>query len=274
MTDQSPPYNGEAHSLQTKWPQVAVTGCGSWGKNLVRNFAELGALGAACDANPVALSRVKEQYHDIRTTGSYAEVLSDPRIQAIAIAMPASDHFAHARQALEAVKDVFVEKPLALTVADGRALIEMAEKGGRLLMVGHLLRYHPAVIKLKELVDSGSLGKIYYVYSNRLNLGKFRTEENILWGFAPHDISAILYLLGERPVEVQAHGGNYLDPNRADVTLTSFRFSSGVESGCRYRGVSPGVLRCSDLDEDAPLPEVLKKGTRPYREYKDSEHRA
>jgi len=228
MMNQVPPCDGEARSLRPKWPLVAVTGCGYWGKNLVRNFAGLGALGAVCDANPAALSRAKEQYPDIRTTSSYAEVLSDARIRAVAIATPAAEHFAHAREALEAGKDVFVEKPLALTVPDGRALIEMAEKAGRILMVGHLLRYHPGVIKLKELVDGGSLGKIYYVYSNRLNLGKFRTEENILWSFAPHDISAILYLLGEHPVEVRAHGGNYLDPNRADVTITTLRFPSGV----------------------------------------------
>jgi UDP-2-acetamido-3-amino-2,3-dideoxy-glucuronate N-acetyltransferase len=137
-------------------------------------------------------------------------------------------HYAHVRAALEAGKDVYVEKPLALSVEDGRSLVALAAKTNRILMVGHLLRYHPGILKLKTLVDGGELGKIQYVYSNRLNLGMFRTEENILWSFAPHDISVLLHLLGERPCEVEARGGSYLHPERADVTVTTLRFPSGV----------------------------------------------
>ncbi len=209
-------------------PRVAVVGCGYWGKNLVRNLCALGALRVACDADSKTREKLKDQYPEIATTHSYAEVLADGAIQAVALATPAAQHFQHVREALEAGKDVFVEKPLALHVADGRELLRLAAKADRVLMVGHLLRYHPGMIKLKELVDDGTLGKIHYVYSNRLNLGKFRTEENILWSFAPHDISAILHLLGERPASVVAQGGNYLHPDRADVTVTTLRFPSGV----------------------------------------------
>lgn len=209
-------------------PNLAVVGCGYWGKNLVRNFAALGALRMVCDANSAALAKVKEKYTGVNTTTAYSEVLADPNIQAVVLATPAAAHFPHAREALEAGKDVFVEKPLALTVEDGRSLVALAEKSKRILMVGHLLRYHPGILKLKELVDNGSLGKIQYVYSNRLNLGRFRTEENILWSFAPHDISAILYLLGESPIRIQAHGGSYLHPDRADVTVTTLLFPSGA----------------------------------------------
>jgi len=207
---------------------VAVLGCGSWGKNLVRNFAALGALRVACDTDPAKLARVKEQYPDLAVANSSSEILADPAVRAVVIATPAAAHYAHAQEALEAGKDVFVEKPLALTVEEGGSLVALAERSQRILMVGHLLRYHPGILKLKELVDNGSLGKIQYVYSNRLNLGKFRTEENILWSFAPHDISVILHLLGERPVQVEARGGSYLHPERADVTVTTLRFPSGV----------------------------------------------
>ncbi len=211
-----------------KDPHIAVLGCGYWGKNLVRNFAALGALRIACDTDAAKVAELKEKYPDLRSTASYQEVLSDPNIQAVVIATPAATHHGHVREALEAGKDVFVEKPLALTRSDGRSLVALAQKTGRILMVGHLLRYHPGVRKLKELVDGGQLGKIQYVYSNRLNLGMIRTEENILWSFAPHDISVILHLLGERPSRVQAQGGNYLHPERADVTVTTLRFPSGV----------------------------------------------
>jgi UDP-2-acetamido-3-amino-2,3-dideoxy-glucuronate N-acetyltransferase len=178
-------------------PSIGVLGCGHWGKNLVRNFAALGALRVACDADGTNLARIKERYPDLRTTTSYTELLLDANVQAVVIATPAAAHYAHDREALEAGKDVFVEKPLSLTVKDGQSLIDLTQRGSRILMVGHLLRYHPGILKLKELVDSGQLGKILRVYSNRLNLGKFRTEENILWSSAPHNISAILHLLGE-----------------------------------------------------------------------------
>lgn len=210
---------------------VAVVGCGYWGKNLVRNFAQLGALRTMCDADPSALESLKSSFPGVKTETDFAELLRDDCIRGVVIATPAASHYSMARQALLAGKDVFVEKPLALKVQEGEELVDLSEQTGRILMVGHLMEYHPAVLKLKELVDQGELGKIRYIYSNRLNLGKFRTEENILWSFAPHDISIILLLLGgEMPQEVTAHGGYYLHQDIADVSLTAMKFADGVRA--------------------------------------------
>ncbi len=172
--------------------RVAVVGVGYWGKNLVRNFHELGALEALCDSDPSAEAAYKGRYEGIRFESDYAKLLSDPSVDAVALATPAVTHHEMAKAALEAGKDVLVEKPLAVDVKHGEELVKLAEAKGRILMVGHILRYHPAILKLKQLIKDGALGKINYLYSNRLNIGKIRTEENILWSFAPHDISAIL----------------------------------------------------------------------------------
>jgi len=210
---------------------IAVVGCGYWGKNLVRNFAELGALHTVCDADFQNLENFKSLYPQVNTETDYLQVLQDEEIKGVVIATPAALHYSMAREALLAGKDVFVEKPLALRVEEGRELVGLAEEKERILMVGHLLEYHPAVNKLKELVDKGELGKLQYIYSTRLNLGKFRTEENILWSFAPHDISVILLLLGgEMPYEISAHGGYYLHQHIADVTVTTMSFRSGVRA--------------------------------------------
>jgi UDP-2-acetamido-3-amino-2,3-dideoxy-glucuronate N-acetyltransferase len=210
-------------------PRLAVVGAGYWGKNLVRNFANLGALAMVCDPDPSACAKAVQTSPDVKTCARFEEVLAAPDLDAIAIATPAAMHYAQAKAALLAGKDVFVEKPLALEVAEGQELVALAAKYGRILMVGHILHYHPAVEKLKELIDAGELGQIQYVYSNRLNIGKIRREENILWSFAPHDLSILLLLLGEMPVEVAAHGGNFLQTRVADVTLTTLSFASGVK---------------------------------------------
>jgi UDP-2-acetamido-3-amino-2,3-dideoxy-glucuronate N-acetyltransferase len=209
---------------------IAVVGCGGWGKNLVRNFAELGALHSICDNSPEVLKRFQSLSPAIKRESDYDSVLKDPEIKGVVLASPAALHYKMAKAALEANKDVFVEKPLSLSVPNGEELIKIAKEKNRILMVGHLLEYHPAIVKLKEMVDSGKLGKIEYIYSNRLNLGKFRTEENILWSFAPHDISAILLLLNKIPVSVASHGGYYLHENIADVTTSTMSFSDGVKS--------------------------------------------
>jgi len=210
---------------------IAVIGCGYWGKNLVRNFAEIGALHTICDADPKALGQAALQYPGINTESEYQQVLDNPEIKGIVVATPAILHYHMAKQALLVGKDVFVEKPLALTVVEGTELAELAQEKRHILMVGHLLEYHPAVVKLKELIDKGELGKIQYIYSNRLNLGKFRTEENILWSFAPHDISVVLLLLGGgMPQKVSAHGGYYLHQDIADITLTTLDFRQGVKA--------------------------------------------
>ena len=154
----------------------------------------------------------------------------DPAIGAVALATPAVTHYEMARAALEAGKDVFVEKPLAIEVRQGEELVRLAAEKDRILMVGHILRYHPAVVTLRELIREGRLGKINYLYSNRLNIGKIRTEENILWSFAPHDISVMLSLLNEFPTRVSCEGGAYLSRNICDVTLSHFEFASGVQA--------------------------------------------
>ena len=220
----------EHSALEVASPSVAVIGSGYWGKNLVRNFANLGALSVICDSHVETLRALGEQYPQSRTVTSYPEVLRDYAIQAVAIATPAETHGIMVREALLAGKDVFVEKPLCLSVDQGRTLVDLARERGRILMVGHLLWYHPAILKLKELIDTGELGRIQYIYSNRLNLGKIRREENILWSFAPHDISVILGLLGETPNAVTAQGGNYLHEQIADTTVTLLSFPSGVKA--------------------------------------------
>ena len=209
---------------------IAVVGMGYWGKNLVRNFSEIGALKTVCDGDPSRESVVKETYPDASFTTDYANVLDDAEIDGVVLATPAEAHHAMARRAMEAGKDVYVEKPLALSVDEGEDLLALAEERGRILMVGHILQYHPAVAKLKDLIADGALGRLQYVYSNRLNIGKIRTEENILWSFAPHDISVILALLGEEPCSVTCQGGDYLKSGIADVTMSQFEFPSGVRA--------------------------------------------
>ena len=209
---------------------VAVIGNGYWGKNLVRNFHELGALRCVCESVPARLADVQTKYPSVHTNSDFTEVLQDRSIHGVVIATPAVTHFRMAKQAMLTDKDVFVEKPLALSVAEGEELVRLADKLDRILMVGHILQYHPAVRRLKELIANGSLGRVEYVYSNRLNIGKIRTEENILWSFAPHDVSVLLGLLGEEPDSVSCEAGAYLSQEVADVTLSQFGFSSGVRA--------------------------------------------
>ncbi|HUK22939.1 MAG TPA: Gfo/Idh/MocA family oxidoreductase [Terriglobales bacterium] len=210
-------------------PGIAVLGCGYWGSHLVRNFNALGSLRRICDVREEALSQMQRQYA-IAGTQDVQAVLDDGEVKAVVIAAPAIEHFQLARRALLAGKDVFVEKPLALKSSQGRELVELASARGRILMVGHVLEYHPAIQELKELIQRGELGKIQYLYSSRLNLGKLRTEENILWSFAPHDISVILSLLGEAPSRVSAQGGSFLNPPLVDTTLSTLEFASGVKA--------------------------------------------
>lgn len=213
-----------------KSASVAVIGSGYWGKNLVRNFYQLGVLKLICDKNKNVVNQFKKQYADVDTCLDLEEILCHEDINAMVIATPAETHFALAHKSLSAGKHVFVEKPLALTEKDAQQLVKLAEQNELILMVGHILHYHPALIKLKDLIKSGEIGKIQYLYSNRLNIGKIRNEENILWSFAPHDISVILMLLGEMPESVYATGGSYLQPKIPDTTLTTMDFPSGVKA--------------------------------------------
>ena len=209
---------------------VAVVGVGYWGKNLVRNFYELGALTALCDAEQSIEKSYSKQYENVRFYREFGSVLSDPSITAVALATPATTHYEMAKAVLEAGKDVLVEKPLSIDVKQGAELVDLAAAKRRILMVGHILRYHPAILKLQELIRVGTLGKINYLYSNRLNIGKIRTEENILWSFAPHDISVILSLLNEMPDRISSQGSAYLSRDVFDVTLSHFDFPSGVQA--------------------------------------------
>lgn len=213
-------------------PAVCVVGAGYWGKNLVRSFHVLGALRSVCDTSEDLLAGVRDTYPDVRTCLALSEVLADDGVDAIAIAIatPAETHHAIAREALLAGKHVFVEKPFVLDEAHGAELIELAESRGLTLMVGHLLQYHPVFRHLRAMVEAGELGRIQYIYSNRLNLGKIRREENAMWSFAPHDISMILSLAGEEPERVMYTGGNYLHGAIADVTTTQLAFASGTRA--------------------------------------------
>jgi len=217
-------------SANSKTPSLAVIGSGYWGKNLVRNYHQIGALKLICDKNEMLLEKFKEEYPDVDTCIALNDVISRDDIHGVVIATPAEMHFSLAREALLAGKHVYVEKPLVLEEKEGEELISLAEENNLVLMVGHLLQYHPAFVSLKELTLNGDLGRINYIYSNRLNLGKIRREENILWSFAPHDISMILSLIGEEPEAVVATGGNYLHKKIADVTTTHLEFPSGLRA--------------------------------------------
>ncbi len=209
---------------------IGLVGLGYWGQNILRNLYEVGVLNAACDADAKVIDERRRKFPDIHYTTSFDEILNNGQIKAVAVAAPAALHHQLVKQALLAGKDVFVEKPLALTARNGQELVDIAAGQGRILMVGHILQYHPAVLKLKDLVDAGELGKIQYICSNRLNIGKLRTEEDILWSFAPHDISVILMLLGEEPVRVSAFGGDYINDGVSDTTLTFLEFKNRVKA--------------------------------------------
>lgn len=210
--------------------QVGVIGTGHWGRNLLRNFHALGALGALCDTRPEARGEFAPLYPDVRVCGEASEVMESDTLDAVVIATPAPTHGALVDQALDAGKHVFVEKPLCLELDEAHALDAKARRLGRTLMVGHLLLYHPAYRAIHEIVERHDLGNLRYLYSHRLSLGKIRRHENALWSFAPHDISMILGLIGRLPEFVTASGANYLQSHVADSTLTHMSFSSNVQA--------------------------------------------
>ena len=206
-------------------PQVAVVGCGNWGQHLVRIFSALGALRAVVDTDPDRAAAMTARY-GVPAVGLDA-VLADPAVEAVAVAVPAAAHFAVADRSLAARKHTFVEKPLALDLGEATLLCQRADSNGLVLMVGHLLRYHPAFVALRRLVGDGILGRLRYLYSNRLNLGRIRTEEDSLWSFAPHDVSMILALVGSEPEQITATGAAWVNPQVADVTVTQLWFPGG-----------------------------------------------
>lgn len=218
---------------------VAVVGSGYWGRNLVRNFAALNVLRIVCDTDQTVLDGISEKYPGIETTTDFQSVLREEGVKAVVIATPAVTHFDLTRAALRSGKDVMVEKPLALTVQEAEELDHLARVGSRILMVGHILEYHPAIRTMQQYIREGRLGKLYYLYSNRINFGKIRHDENILWSFAPHDISVFLLLAGEMPVRVTSNGGAFLNHTIADVTVSTFEFRSGVRGHIFVNWLNP-----------------------------------
>jgi predicted dehydrogenase len=208
---------------------IGIIGIGDWGKNLLRNFYNLssGRLTLACDSDDKRLATVRATYSGLKTTKDYSDLIADDSIGSIVIGTPPSSHADLAIAAMEAGKDVFVEKPLALSVEDGERMVDTAEKHKRILMVGHIMVYHTATLYLKKMIESGELGEVYYMYASRVNLGKVRSIENAWWSFAPHDISIILYLLEKTPVRVTATGASYLQDSIEDVVFTTLHFADG-----------------------------------------------
>ncbi len=226
---------------------LGLVGAGAWGKHLVRNFANLPGcrLKRVCDSSEAARSKVTAAFPDIEVVTDFDEIASDPEIDAVVIATTPETHYELSAIAIEAGKDVFVEKPLVLEVVDGEKLVRLAEDRKRLLMVGHIMVYHPAVLKLKDLIDSGGLGELHYLYAARLNLGKVRDIENALWSFAPHDISIVLFLLGKEPVSVTAVGRAYLQKSKGieDVSFMTMLFRDGEMANVHVSWLDPNKVR-------------------------------
>jgi len=216
-------------------------GLGYWGPNLARNFDRLPEtrLRWICDASEEARARWIPHFPNTRASADLEELLSDPELDAVAVATPVSSHAQLAQRVLAAGKHCFVEKPVAQSVADAEQVASAAAEAGRILMVGHLLEYHPGVQKLKEIADSGDLGGLHYLYSNRLNLGKLRADENALWSLGAHDVSVVLVLAGEEPSEVMAFGESYMRPGVEDVVFCYLRFPSGLAAHMHLSWLDP-----------------------------------
>ncbi|NLD69586.1 MAG: Gfo/Idh/MocA family oxidoreductase [Limnobacter sp.] len=224
---------------------VALAGIGAWGRNLARNYAQLpgAALRRICDTDPVRLQEAAANYPAAICSSDYTAVLADPEVDAIVIASSAPAHFPLAREALIAGKDVYVEKPLTLNVEDAAELVRLAEERSRILMVGHLLIHHPVILKLRELIDSGELGRVLYIYSQRLNLGTVREDENALWSLAPHDISSILFLLGREPTDVAARGQCFVHRGIEDVVFMTMGFENRAIAHVHVSWLDPHKIR-------------------------------
>ena len=229
-----------ARALVSRPLRIGVVGLGYWGPNLARNFDALPDVELAwlSDDSPEQLERQQQRFPSARA-GSFEELLADPELDAIALATPVPTHAELATRVLEAGKHCFVEKPLAQTVAEAEAVVAAARASGRTLMVGHLLEYHPGLEALKKLVDDGELGTVRYIYGNRLNLGKVRPEENALWSLGAHDVSVVLRLAGEEPVECHAHGECYMQDHVEDVVFCYLRFPSGLAAHLHLSWLDP-----------------------------------
>jgi predicted dehydrogenase len=223
--------------------RIGVVGLGYWGPNVVRNMSRVADLAWCCDLSAENRGRYAPQYPQARFTADFDDLLNDPSLDAIAVASSVPTHHPLGLRALAAGKHVFIEKPLAASVADARELVAAAEAADRRLMVGHLLLFHPALAKVHELIDSGELGEIYYLYGNRVNLGQVRADENALWSLGAHDVAVLLDLVGERPVEAQARGECYVRPNVEDVVFGYLKFPSGAVAHLHLSWLDPHKTR-------------------------------
>jgi predicted dehydrogenase len=223
--------------------RIGVVGLGYWGPNVVRNMSRVADLAWCCDLSAENRDRYAPQYPQARFTAEFDDLLNDPTLDAIAVASSVPTHHPLGLRALAAGKHVFIEKPLAASVADARELVAAAEAADRRLMVGHLLLFHPALAKVHELIDSGELGEIYYLYGNRVNLGQVRADENALWSLGAHDVAVLLDLVGERPVEAQARGECYVRPNVEDVVFGYLKFPSGAVAHLHLSWLDPHKTR-------------------------------
>jgi predicted dehydrogenase len=223
--------------------RVGVAGLGYWGPNLARNFDELADLRWLCDASPEQLARFEQRYPNARATSRFEDLLADPELDAVVIATPVPTHYPLARHALEAGKHAFVEKPPAMRAGEMEELVALAAERDLVLMPGHLLLYHPGVLKLKELIDGGELGDVLCIYGNRQNLGIVRTNENALWSLGVHDLSVILYLLDEDPAEAVAYGRDFLTEGVEDVVFCFLRFPSGKVAHMHLSWLDPHKMR-------------------------------
>lgn len=224
---------------------LGQVGLGYWGPNLLRNFNGLAQarVKVCCDLDEAALRRAASLYPGMAITGDYDALLGDADVEGVIVTTPTPAHYKLAKAALLSGRHVFVEKPIALAVAEAEELVALAEERGRVLMVGHLLMYHPAVARLKQMVDGGELGEVYYLYASRLNLGQVRRSENAMWSLAPHDISVALYLLGEEPEAVAAQGLTYLQPGIPDTVFLTLRFASGRAAHVHVSWLDPHKVR-------------------------------
>jgi predicted dehydrogenase len=220
---------------------VGVVGLGYWGPNLARNFAAIAGCSVSwlCDASEPARARLAQSFPGARATGAIEELLEDPELDAIVLATPVPTHAELAVRVAAAGKHCFVEKPLATSATDAERAVAAAERAGTILMVGHLLEYHPAVARLKELLDAGELGPLYYLYGNRQNLGKLRADENALWSLGAHDVSVALHLIDEEPSECVAHGRSFVREGVEDVVFCYLRFPSGVVAHLHLSWLDP-----------------------------------
>jgi predicted dehydrogenase len=216
---------------------IAVIGCGYWGKNLIRNFYELGSLRFICDPDKDLAQHFSKKYNVDNL--SYSSLLADPKVEGVVLAVPACLHAEMAIEAMNAGKHVFVEKPLAMTIDEGQSMVDSARRNKVQLMVGHLLQYHPVFREIRALVESGDLGTLNYLYSNRLSLGKVRSEEDVIWSFAPHDISMILSLVGQEPEKIRTEATCILRPKIADSAVLHLKFESAVKAHIAVSWIHP-----------------------------------